>query len=154
MRHKELTIACAELLRYTGMNAKGGVVFFFIGFDQNRRCLHSVHQQRTRCVQKKGHIIFLCAFAQFIVEVVRKARWHTAAEDQHRCCGQNIFYGTDNIRCGFTIKGCAFFVELRHAARRCFKQLDVDTDVSGDGDKLCIHFSLLEEISRFAIRMA
>lgn len=50
--------------------------------------------------------------------------------------------------------GRAFFVELRHAARRGFKQLDVDTDISGDGDKLRIHIFLLEEISCFSIRMA
>ena len=136
------------------MNAKGGVVFFFIGFDQNRRCLHSIQKQRPRCVQNKGHIIFLCTFAQFIVEIVRKARRHTAAKDQHRCCGQNIFDSANNIQGGFTIKRGAFFVELCHAARRCFKQLDVDTDISGDGDKFCIHIFLLEEIGRFSIRMA
>ena len=99
--YEDLTIACAELLRYTGMNAEGGIVFFFVGFNQNRRCLHSVQKQRPRCVQNKGHVIFLCAFAKFIVEVVRKARWHTAAKDQHRCCGQNIFDSANNIHGSF-----------------------------------------------------
>ena len=39
--------------------------------------------------------------AQFIVEIVRKARRHTAAEDQHRCCGQNIFDSAKNIHGSF-----------------------------------------------------
>lgn len=57
------------------------------------------------------------------------------------------FDSANNIQGGFTIKRGAFFVELCHAARRCFKQLDVDTDISGDGDKFCIHIFCLKKLA-------